>query len=84
MTPLGHARIRTRNTARSFTCINNLLGYAQTQNVPDLACLFCSKNETCEHLFFECVVAKMMWEILSNLTSYKKQMDMLGVSGLWI
>jgi hypothetical protein len=25
------------------------------QNVPDLTCLFCSKNETCEHLFFECV-----------------------------
>jgi hypothetical protein len=29
-------------------------------------------------------IAKMLWENLSSITSKKKQMDMLGVSSLWI
>jgi hypothetical protein len=30
------------------------------QNVPDLNYGFCFENETCEHLFFDCVVAKVL------------------------
>jgi hypothetical protein len=28
------------------------------QHLDDITCVFCAKNESCEHLFLECVVAK--------------------------
>jgi hypothetical protein len=31
------------------------------QTVDDLTCVFCDELETCNHLFFECVVAKAAW-----------------------
>ena len=35
---------------------------AKRQHLDDLTCLFCNKNETVEHLFFDCVIAKTMWD----------------------
>jgi hypothetical protein len=37
------------------------------QNVVDKTCLFCSELESCQHLFFECVVAKQMWARISTV-----------------
>ena len=34
------------------------------QKVDDKFYVFCSELETVNHLFFECVVAKVMWSIL--------------------
>jgi hypothetical protein len=31
------------------------------QNVDDLTCVFCNEVESCQHLFFECVVAAKIW-----------------------
>jgi hypothetical protein len=31
------------------------------QSEDDLTCVFCDELETCNHLFFECVVAKAAW-----------------------
>jgi len=43
---------------------NNL---AKRQNVEDLSCLFCSEPETVQHLFFDCCVAKVSWNHLSEI-----------------
>jgi len=36
------------------------------KKLDDMTCLFCSENESVQHLFFECVVAKQMWVYLSE------------------
>jgi hypothetical protein len=38
------------------------------QSVDDLTCAFCNELETCNHLFFECVVAKAAWSELKLCT----------------
>lgn len=34
--------------------------------VEDGTCLFCSEPETTRHLFFECVVARYLWQFVSD------------------
>ena len=34
---------------------------ALRQKVDDKSCVFCEEKETVNHLFFECVVAKLIW-----------------------
>lgn len=36
----------------------------------DKSCLFSCENETVNHLFFECVVARQMWSIISEALSF--------------
>lgn len=38
---------------------------AKRQGVEVDTCLFCDEKESCNHLFFECTVAKCMWEHIS-------------------
>ena len=38
------------------------------QSVEDLSCLFCSENESCCHLLFDCVVATVVWTQVSRIT----------------
>jgi hypothetical protein len=33
---------------------------AKRRTVHDVSCLFCAENESIDHLFFECVVAKQI------------------------
>lgn len=37
------------------------------KNIDCNECLFCSEKESVQHLFFECVVAKRMWNELSGI-----------------
>jgi hypothetical protein len=39
---------------------------AKRQKVEDMRCLFCEELESCNHVFFECVVAKEMWSRISS------------------
>jgi hypothetical protein len=39
---------------------------AKRQKVENMMCLFCEELESCNHVFFECVVAKEMWIRISN------------------
>jgi hypothetical protein len=32
------------------------------QSVDNLTCAFCNEIETCNHLFFDCVIAKAVWD----------------------
>jgi hypothetical protein len=45
---------------------------AKRREVEDKTCLFCEEAETVHHLFFDCCVAKLMWQICSDMSG--KQM----------
>ena len=38
---------------------------AKRRQVDDKTCLFCNENETVQHLLFDCIVAKIVWEVVS-------------------
>jgi hypothetical protein len=54
------------------------------QNVDDLTCVFCNELESCQHLFFDCVVASELWkEVCSVLEIGLVISNMHVVSSLW-
>jgi hypothetical protein len=54
------------------------------QNVDDLTCVFCNEVETCQHLFFDCVVAANIWkETLDALDTDLKISSIHDVAALW-
>ena len=53
-----------------LVCKNKILtrdNLGKRKKIEDDTCLFCNEKETINHLFFECVVAKQMWTILSSI-----------------
>jgi hypothetical protein len=57
---------------------------AKRRQVDDLSCLFCSETESISHLFFECCVAKVFWQTISEITNVKLGSDFESVAKLWI
>jgi hypothetical protein len=54
------------------------------QSVDDLTCVFCNELESCQHLFFDCVVASELWkEVCSVLEIGLVISNMHVVSSLW-
>jgi hypothetical protein len=54
------------------------------QNVDDLTCVFCNEEESCQHLFFDCVVASKIWkDIVMALGVNLKISSMHDISFLW-
>jgi hypothetical protein len=41
---------------------------AKRKTVEDSSCLFCDDKESIHHLFFECCVAKHMWQVCSDIS----------------
>jgi hypothetical protein len=52
--------------------------------VDDLSCLFCNEQESCNHLFFGCVVAKYLWEMVSSIFNKCIGTDFESVASWWI
>jgi hypothetical protein len=60
---------------------DNLL---KRQSVDDLTCVFCNELETCNYLFFDCVVAKAVWsEIKFYVGARVAIVDINSVAKLW-
>ena len=57
---------------------------AKRRDVEDLSCLFCSENETCHHLFFDCFVAKLIWPVIHELFGVQVGNDLESVARWWI
>jgi hypothetical protein len=57
---------------------------AKRRQVDDLSCLFCCETESISHLFFECCVAKVFWQTISDITNVKLGSDFESVAKLWI
>ena len=54
------------------------------QKVVDKSCLFCTEPESANHLLFECVVGKEMWNVLSECLEVDLRNDFESVAGKWI
>jgi hypothetical protein len=52
--------------------------------VDDATCLFCGENETVSHLFFECCVAKVVWQHISEIVGMPLGADFESVARLWV
>ncbi|PNT70772.1 hypothetical protein BRADI_2g17525v3 [Brachypodium distachyon] len=47
-------------------------------------CVFCSENETVQHLFFDCVVAKIIWHSVSLHFNKQLGADLESIARLWL
>lgn len=54
------------------------------RKVEDPTCLLCSKAETIQYLFFDCVVAKQLWNVLSEVLDKPVVSDFVAVGSLWL
>jgi hypothetical protein len=57
---------------------------AKRRKVEDESCLFCSEKETIQHVFFECVVAKQCWYIMSDILDCRVDENMCDVGKFWL
>jgi hypothetical protein len=54
------------------------------KSVPDSSFLFCGEKESVAHLFFDCVVAKKAWEMISQVLGVKVGSNYESVASLWL
>jgi hypothetical protein len=47
-------------------------------------CCFCMENENIHHLFFECVVARVVWEHISEIDGFQFGGHYLSVAAKWL
>jgi hypothetical protein len=50
----------------------------------DKTCLFCAEAETINHIFFECCVVKLMWEMMSEVTGFPAIADFESLAKCWL
>ena len=50
----------------------------------DNTCLFCTEREISHHLFFDCVVARHMWCVISELLNLDIGSDFESIGGKWL
>jgi hypothetical protein len=54
------------------------------REVEDKACLFCGEHETVYHLFYECVVAKQAWNVVSEVIGSQIGYDFESMAKCWL
>lgn len=59
---------------------NNL---AKRRPVDDPSCLFCSEQESVQHLFFCCVVARILWTFVSDYFNLEHISSLADIATLW-
>jgi hypothetical protein len=50
----------------------------------DKICLFCTEVETISNLFYECCVAKRIWEVMAEITDVPLITDFESMAKWWI
>ena len=53
------------------------------KKLDDVNCLFCSKNESAHHLFFDCVVLRQIWSMISECLGVNID-DNTSVAAMWL
>ena len=56
---------------------------AKRQEVDTDSCLFCTEQETVQHLFFDCAVAQLLWSVVSQALNLKIS-SFLDVGAKWL
>lgn len=57
---------------------------AKRKSLDDKRCLLCDEEETVDHLFFQCVVAKQMWLNISETIECRCGDDFESVGKMWL
>jgi hypothetical protein len=57
---------------------------AKRKKVEDENCLYCLEKESVHHVFFDCVVAKQCWCIISDILGYSVGENMLDIGKFWL
>ena len=47
-------------------------------------CCYCSNNETIQHLFFECHMARLIWRIIHITFGLQKTNNVIHMLGSWL
>jgi hypothetical protein len=54
------------------------------QHLDDTKCLFCTERESIHQLFFDCVVARRAWELVSQAIGVQVGSDFESIAKLWL
>jgi hypothetical protein len=54
------------------------------REVEDKTCLFCEEHESVHHLFYECVVAKQAWDVVSEVVGFQIGSDFESMAKCWL
>jgi hypothetical protein len=57
---------------------------AKRRDLDDASCLFCTDIESVHHLFFDCYVAKNMWQQFSEISGKVIGADFESVASMWL
>ena len=60
---------------------NNL---AKRQHVPHMTCVFCAEAESCQHLFFDCVVSIELWRAIADISGVGKISNIENLATWWV
>jgi hypothetical protein len=56
----------------------------EKRRVDNKSCLFCSEPESVHHLFFDCIVAKQIWVLISEAIGFQIGQDFESVAKRWL
>jgi len=57
---------------------------SKRRKVDDPSCLFCEEQESVNHLFFECAVARRLWAVLSSIFDVQLGGSLDSISKFWL
>ncbi|KAJ1297899.1 hypothetical protein BS78_01G413200, partial [Paspalum vaginatum] len=57
---------------------------AKRREVSDDKCLFCCENESVQYLFFDCVVARNMWQVVSDALGVNIKSNFMAIGRMWL
>ena len=57
---------------------------AKRKSISDATCLLCAENESITHLFFDCCVAKWIWNCISEILGIRIVQDFESVARFWL
>jgi hypothetical protein len=57
---------------------------SKRRTVDDDSCLFCNEHESAKHLFFECVVATSLWDVISDIFKLSIGKSFESVARWWL
>ena len=54
------------------------------KKLEDVSCLFCTEDESVHHLFFDCVVSKQIWAIISECLDISIGDKFTSIGTMWL
>jgi hypothetical protein len=54
------------------------------KKIDDRSCLLCKEEESVQHLFFDCVVAKQCWLVISKILDIRVEGSLVDIGKLWL